>query len=62
MIDMSQKFLPLQVAYLEREELFLAANAVPKERRVPVFLTLVGGQTYALMKDCCRPQNLPIRL
>ena len=42
-------------AYLERVELFLAANAVPVERQVPVFLTLVGGQTYALLRDLLSP-------
>lgn len=29
----------------------MAANAVPEELRVLVFLTLVGGQTYTLLRD-----------
>ena len=42
---------PRIAAYLERIDLFLAANAIPDNRKVPVFLTLVGGQTYALLRD-----------
>ena len=42
-------------AYLERIDLFLAANAIPDDRKVPVFLTLVGGQTYALLRDLLSP-------
>ena len=42
-------------AYLERIDLFLAANAIPDDRKVPVFLTLIGGQTYALLRDLLSP-------
>ena len=43
------------VACLEQVELFLAANSVPVDRQVPVFLTPVGGQTYTLLRDLLSP-------
>ena len=45
------------IAYLEQVELFLAANGVPNWRQVPFFLTLVGGQTYALLRDLLSPDK-----
>ena len=38
-------------AYLEHTHLFFAANDVAAERRVPVFLSVIGGRTYALLRD-----------
>ena len=37
-------------AYLERVELYFAANDIT-ERRVPVFLSVIGAKTYSLLRD-----------
>lgn len=42
-------------AYLEHVEVFYAANEIPKERRVAVFLSIVGGKTYSLLLDLLAP-------
>ena len=42
--------------YLERADLFLAANDVPDEKKVSVFLSSVGKTTYALLRDSLQPQ------
>ena len=34
-------------AYLERVELFFSANDIAAEKRVPVFLSVIGGRTTA---------------
>ena len=43
--------------YVERFELFLAANGVPDARKVPLFLTVLGGTTYALLHNLVAPNN-----
>ena len=42
-------------AYLERMDLFLIANDIAADKRVPVFLSLVGGATYGLLRNLCSP-------
>lgn len=37
------------VAYLERFDLFVQANEVSNEKKVPIFLSILGGKTYALL-------------
>ena len=44
-------------AYLERMDLFLIANDIAADKRVPVFLSLVGGATYGLLRNLCSPAN-----
>ena len=44
--------------YVERVNLFFTANEVPEEKRVPVFLTIVGKSTYALLRNLLQP-SLP---
>jgi len=44
-------------AYLERVELFFAANDVPAEKKVPVFLSVVGGATYGVLRNLLAPAN-----
>ena len=47
-------------AYLERMDLFLIANDIAADKRVPVFLSLVGGATYGLLRNLCslaKPQD-----
>ena len=42
-------------AYLERVELFFKANGIKDEKQVPVFLTAMGGETYALLRSLLAP-------
>ena len=51
-------------AYLERVALFFQANDIPEEKRVAVFLSVVGATTYALLRDLLapqKPQDKPLR-
>ena len=41
--------------YLERVELYFVANEVGEDRRVPVFLSVIGSKTYALLRDLLSP-------
>ena len=43
--------------YLERVEIFFAANDVPPEKKVPVLLNAVGGTTYALLRSLLAPAS-----
>ena len=42
-------------AYLERVELYFTANDVAEAKRVPVFLSVVGGKVYSLLRDLLAP-------
>ena len=42
-------------AYLEWFDLFVQANAVSDEKKVPVFLSVLGGKTYALLHNLLSP-------
>ena len=35
--------------YLERVEIFFQANGIANEKKVPVFLSIAGGNIYALL-------------
>ena len=41
--------------YLERVELYLVANDVPAEKKVPVLLSAIGAKTYALLRSLVTP-------
>ena len=41
--------------YLECMELFVAANGIEDEKKVPVFLTAIGGETYSLLRSLLAP-------
>ena len=41
--------------YLERVELYFCANEVKREKQVPVFLNLLGRETYALLRNLVSP-------
>ena len=43
--------------YLERVEIFFAANDVSTEKKVPVLLNAVGGTTYALLRSLLAPAS-----
>ena len=38
-------------SYMECVELFFTANGVAEDKQVPVFLSVVGATTYALLRD-----------
>ena len=43
--------------YLERVDLFMEANELAGEKGVPVFLSLIGGRAYSLLRDLVAPEN-----
>jgi len=55
-----QQFCPTEegiAAYLERVELYFKANDIAERKQVPVFLTVVGGKVYALLRDLLAPEK-----
>ena len=44
-------------AYLERVEIFFAANSVADEKKVPVFLNAIGATVYSTLRDLLAPEN-----
>ena len=42
-------------AYLEQGELFFAANNIEDEKKVTVFLSVLGASTYTLLRDLVAP-------
>lgn len=40
-----------------RSKQFLIVNEAPEEKKVLLFLTVIGGQTCALLRDLCAPQG-----
>ena len=44
-------------AYLERVDLFFAANEIADDKKVAVFLSSVGATTYALLRDLSAPDK-----
>lgn len=45
------------VAYLERVQLFFEANSIKDDKQVPVFLTVIGSTTYALLSNLVSPEK-----
>ena len=45
-------------AYLERVELYFSANGIEEEKQVPVFLSVIGGRTYLLLRNLLAPDKL----
>ena len=44
-------------AYLERVELYFEANDINEDRRVAVFLSVIGGKNYTLLRNLLAPQK-----
>ena len=42
-------------SYLERVELFFTANEVADEKKVAVFLSIIGSKTYAILRNLVAP-------
>ena len=43
--------------YLECMELFFLANTIADEKKIPVFLSIVGGKIYTLLHSLLVPQE-----
>ena len=43
--------------YLERFELFVLANSIPDSKKVLLFLTVLGGNTYGVLHNLMAPDN-----
>ena len=43
--------------YVERFELYAAANSLADDKKVPLFLTVLGGKIYNLLHDLFAPSN-----
>ena len=41
--------------YLQRFEMFVAANGIAIEKKVPLFLTLIGGPIFELLHNLLAP-------
>lgn len=52
--------------YIERFELFVQCNNIIEAKKVPTLLTIIGKDTYEILKDLCTPTkpdvNLTIKL
>ena len=42
-------------AYLERAEVYFTANDIAESKQVPVFLSVLGGRIYSLLRDLLAP-------
>ena len=49
-------------AYLERIEVFFAANEIARDKQVSVFLSVLGGKTYTLLRIFLLQQSRMTRL
>ena len=44
-------------SYIERLEQYFAVNEISNEKRVPALLSLIGGKTYALLRNLTTPDK-----
>ena len=44
-------------SYLERVDLYFTANQIADERKVAVFLSVIGAKTYSLLRDLVSPAS-----
>ena len=44
-------------SYLERIEIFFTANGIAAEKQVPVFLSVIGSKTYAILRNLVAPEK-----
>ena len=43
--------------YFERMDAFFECNVVEEDKKVPLFITLIGAEAYKLLKDLCTPEQ-----
>ena len=48
-------------AYVERVELYFEANKIEEERKVPVFLSVLGSKTYSVLRDLLAPSKPKVK-
>ena len=59
-IGQIQEFDPKKekvTAYLERVQMFLVANSIQEDKKVPVLLSVIGGKTYVLLLAPDKPKD-----
>ena len=44
--------------YLERFDMYVAANSVADDKKAPLFLTVVGSTVFSLLHDLFQPEKL----
>jgi len=44
-------------AYLERVDIYFKANEISDEKKLSIFLIVVGGKIYSLLRDLLAPVN-----
>ena len=44
-------------SYVERLDMYFIANKVKQDTKVPAFLSLIGGKTYALLRSLISPEK-----
>ena len=44
-------------SYLERVDIYFAANDVPDKKKVPVLLNCIRGGTYGLLRSLLAPES-----
>ncbi len=44
-------------SYVERLEQYFAVNDIANDKRVPALLSLIGGKTYALLRNLTTPDK-----
>ena len=45
------------LAYLERTEIYFAANKVEDERKSSVLLSVIGAKTYGILRSLLAPER-----
>ena len=45
------------VAYLERVEMYIVANSIAEDKKVPTFFSLLGGKVYSLLRSLVSPEK-----
>ena len=48
-------------AYVERVELYFEAKKIEEERKVPVFLSVLGSKTYSVLRDLLAPSKPKVK-
>ena len=45
------------MVYMERMRLYMTANSIAAAKRVPVFLSVIGGNNYSILRDLVSPDD-----
>ena len=47
-------------AYLERIDIYFRANEISDEKKVSIFLSVLGGKTYSVLRDLRSLERSPL--